>query len=314
MRPLNTANLQAANDVDAAVARVRQTYGRWGRGTTPAQMRADWDQLFGGMAIDAAVQAADLGGVPGEWVTAPGAQDGGVLLYLHGGGFQIGSPRSHRELTAALSAASGCRVFGLDYRLAPEHRHPAALEDALAAWKALLAQGERPQRMAVAGDSAGGGLALALLLALRDAGLPLPAAAVTMSAWTDLSLGGASYEAQAVIDPINQRATLALMARTALGPQGDVRDSRASPLLGDLHGLPALLMQVGEREIVLSDSTDFAGKAQAAGVEVTLQVWPGMFHVFQQFPAELIAARQARAAIGAFLRERLASPSSKKGS
>lgn len=311
---MSASHEPTGNDVDAAVARLRQTYARWGRGTTPAQMRADWDGLFSGMAISAAIQPATLGGVPGEWVTAPGAQDGGVLLYLHGGGFQIGSPRSHRELMAALSAAAGCRVFGLDYRLAPEHRPPAALDDALAAWSALLGQGEAAQRMAVVGDSAGGGLALALLLALRDAGLPMPAAAVTLSAWTDMSLGGASYQTHAEVDPINQRTMLALMVRTALGPQGDANDPRVSPLRGALHGLPPLLMQVGEQEIVLSDSSDFAAKARAAGVDVMLQVWPGMFHVFQQFPAELAAARQARAAIGAFLRERLALPSKQKGS
>ena len=288
--------------VDAVVARLQATTSRWVRGTTLAQMRQDWDALFPA-EVDAWVTPADVGGVPGEWVVAPGAGEA-VLLYLHGGGFQVGSSRSHRELMAALSAAAGCRVLGLDYRLAPEHRWPTARDDALAAWHGLCASGLVPQQLALAGDSAGGGLALQLLLALRDAGQAMPAAAVTLSAWTDLSAGGDSYSTQAAADPLNQCATLRLMARTALGQDADPAHPSASALFADLHGLPPLLMQVGEREIVQSDSTAFAERARAAGVDVTLQVWPGMVHVFQQF-AELSAAQEARRAIGRFLRQHL---------
>jgi acetyl esterase/lipase len=294
----------AIDPVDAVVARVRQVYARWGRGTTPAQMRQDWDSLFADETFEAEVQSVAIAGRPCDWVIAPASSDA-VLLYLHGGGFQIGSPASHRELMAGLSAAAGCRVLGLDYRLAPEHRFPAALDDAMTCWDGLLAMGLPAERLAVAGDSSGGGLALSLLLALRDAGREMPAAAVTMSAWTDLGASGPSQASHAATDPINQRALLVAMARAVLGRDTDPRDPRVSPLFAELHGLPPLLMQVGEREIVLSDSQDFAAKARAAGVDVTLEVWPGMVHVFQQFPRELPAAQQARHSIGAFLRRHL---------
>ena len=295
--------------VDAVVARLQATTSRWGRGTPLAQMRQDWDDLFPAQ-VDASVTPALVGGVPGTWVAAPGASNS-VLLFLHGGGFQVGSSRSHRELMAALSAEAGCRVLGLDYRLAPEHRWPAARDDARAAWDGLIAQGLSPRQIAVVGDSAGGGLALQLLLALRDAGRALPAAAVTLSAWTDLSASGDSHRTLADADPLNQRATLLAMARAALGKDADPRDPSASALFAELHGLPPLLMQVGEREIVRSDSSDFADRARAAGVDVTLQVWPGMVHVFQQFP-ELDAAREARRDIGRFLRTHL-NPQTPKG-
>ena len=296
------------DSVEAALARIRRVTSGWGRGTPVAQMRADWDALFAA-GVDAAVEAVTVAARPGVWVTPPGAASGCALLYLHGGGFRIGSCVSHLELMAALGAATGCRVLGLDYRLSPEHAFPAAQEDALAAWQWLVAQGYTPQQLAVAGDSAGGGLVLSLLLALRDRGQPMPAAAVTMSAWTDLGAGGESYVSRCAADPLNQRAVLLGMARAALGGAA-ARDPRASPLHAELHALPPLLMQVGEDEVVLSDTTDFAAKARAAGVEVELEVWPGMFHVFQQFPDELASARQARASIAAFLRRRLVSPNS----
>ncbi len=289
------------NDIEAVIDRVRSVYRRWGRDTTVAQMRADWDALFGGVPVDATVEAAELGGVPGEWVNAPGAETERVMLYFHGGGFQVGSPYSHRELMAGLSKASGCRVFGAAYRLAPEHRYPAALDDACAAYEGLLAAGHAPQHIVLAGDSAGGNLVLTALLKLRDAGRPLPAAAVLMSAWTDMSASGASYETHAGRDPIHQRPMILAMARNYLGRDADARQPLVSPLFAELHGLPPLLVQVGERETVLSDSTEFAAKAQAAGVPVTLQVGEGMIHVYQQFP-ELAQAQAARSAIGAFLR------------
>ena len=292
--------------VEAALARIRRVTSGWRRDTPVAQMRADWDALFAAR-VDAAVQAVTVASRPGVWVTPPGAASGCALLYLHGGGFRIGSCASHLELMVALGAAAGCRVLGLDYRLSPEHAVPAAQQDALAAWQWLLAQGYAPGRLALAGDSAGGGLVLSLLLALRDGGQPMPAAAVTMSAWTDLGAGGESYVSRSAADPLNQRAMLLGLAQAALGG-ADARDPRVSPLHAELHALPPLLMQVGEDEVVLSDTTDFAAKARAAGVDVEVEVWPGMFHVFQQFPDELAAARQARASVGAFLRRRLVSP------
>jgi monoterpene epsilon-lactone hydrolase len=302
------ADLQA---IDSVIARVQATYARWRRDTPPQVMRDDWDALFAG-PVDADIEALQIGACHAEWVVAPGSAAGGVLLYFHGGGFRLGSCRSHRELMAGLSAAAGCRVLGLDYRLAPEHRLPAQQQDAQAAWQWLIDQGESPQRIALGGDSAGAWLALGLLLHLRDSGAPQPAAAVTLSALTDLSASGESYDSRATADPVHQRPMIQAIGRTVLGAGDAPQDPRFSPLFANLHGLPPLLMQVGDRETVLSDTTLFAARARACGVEACDEVWPGMVHVFQQFPAELASARAARQRIGHFLRRHLA-PTSAQG-
>ena len=291
--------------VEAVIVRVQSVYRGWGRSTSLARMRQDWDELFGSSAVSAAVEPVSANGVSAEWITAPGAGAGKAVLYFHGGGFQIGSTRSHRELMARISEAAACRVLGIDYRLAPEHRFPAALHDALTAHDWLLAQGFHGADIALAGDSAGAGLALSVLLSLRDAGRALPAAALLMSAWTDLTASGPSYEGRADADPIHQRSMILALARSYLGAAGDARNPLASPLFAGLHGLPPLLIQVGDRETLLSDSTLLAEKARAAGVSVELEVWPGMIHVFQQFPAELAEARQAITSCGAFLKNAL---------
>jgi acetyl esterase/lipase len=289
-------------DVEAVVARVKAVYGRWRRDTSVAQMRADWDALFSAPG-NAQVHDVDADGVPCQWTAAPGARDDRVVMYFHGGGFQVGSLASHRELMACISAACGARVLGVAYRLAPEHRHPAPLQDALRAYDWLRAQGAAPGGIAVAGDSAGGGLGLSLLIALRRRGDALPAAFWGLSAWTDLTASGASYQTRAALDPIHQRPMILAMARNYLGG-ADAADTLASPLFAsaaELAALPPLLLQVGERETVVSDSEEFARKAAAAGARAELQVWPGMIHVFQQFPAQLADARDALAAGGRFL-------------
>ena len=291
--------------IDAVIARVRKVYAGWGRSTTVEQMRRDWDELFGSDAVAATVEPVSANGVHAQWIAAPGARRDKVVVYFHGGGFQVGSVRSHRELMAGISEAGACRVLGVDYRLAPEHRFPAALHDARAAYEWLLAQGMRAADIALAGDSAGAGLVLSALLSLRDADRPLPTAAVLMSAWTDLTASGQSYETRAQSDPIHQRRMILAMARSYLGDEGDARNLLASPLFADLKGLPPLLMQVGDRETVLSDSTQFAEKARTAGVHVELEIWEHMIHVFQQFPSELIEARKALQSIGAFLKSHL---------
>jgi monoterpene epsilon-lactone hydrolase len=291
--------------VEAVIARVKKVYRSWGRTTTVAQMRADWDALFGATSVKAFTESVSANGVAAQWVSVPGARHDKVVLYFHGGGFQVGSLQSHLELMAYISEAAGCRVLGVDYRLAPEYRFPAALNDACSAFEWVLAQGIAPADTALAGDSAGAGLALSALLSLRDAGRPLPAAAVLMSAWTDLTASGQSYESRAALDPIHQRPMILAMARNYLGAEGDARNPLVSPLLADLKDLPPLLLQVGDRETVLSDSTDFADKARAAGVNTTLEVWDHMIHVFQQFPSELTEAREALGSIGNFLKKHL---------
>jgi acetyl esterase/lipase len=299
---------------DRVVARIQATYRRWGRDTSVQQMRADWDALFP-QPVEARMQAVTANGVPCEWVVAPAARDERVVVYFHGGGFQLGSLASHRELMAWISAETQAQVLGVGYRLAPEHPYPAALEDALSVWAWLQSPSRLPVALAVAGDSAGGGLGLSLLLALQREGGVLPAAYWGMSAWTDLTASGDSYRTHAELDPLNQRPMILSMARRYLSGGTDPQSPWVSPLFAppdQLGMLPPLLLQVGERETVLSDSEVFARKAQAAGAEVELQVWPGMFHVFQQFPQELSEARDALVAGGRFLAAHLQAASTRK--
>jgi epsilon-lactone hydrolase len=178
--------------IDAVIHRVRNVYGRWGRNTPVAKMREDWDALFASAAIEAAIVPVLAGGVDCVWVMAEDAKFDRTVLYFHGGGYKLGSTRSHRDLMTRISAAARCRVLGVNYRLAPEHLFPAPVDDALAAYQWLLSQGTAPDRIAVAGDSAGGGVAAALLVCLREHDVSMPAAAVMLSAWTDLTAQGES--------------------------------------------------------------------------------------------------------------------------
>ena len=289
--------------VEVATARVRAVYGRWRRDTPVSEMRADWDRLFPSPGEGVELRADTAAGVEVLWVVPPEAGPARVLLYFHGGGYKLGSVTSHRDLMARVGAAARCRVLGVNYRLAPESHFPAPLDDAVAVYDWLIAAGVQPSQLALGGDSAGGGLAAALALSLRDRGGALPAAAVLLSAWTDLTAQGESYTTRAQADPIHQRAMILATARQYLGPDGDASNPLASPLFGRLAGLPPLLLQVGDRETVLDDSTRFVAKVRAAGGRAELEVYPNMIHVFQQFAAEIPEARQAIAAIGRFLRD-----------
>jgi acetyl esterase/lipase len=290
-----------ATPVEAIIARVQAVYGRWRRDTPVDQMRADWDRLFAAPGQDVELRAETADGVEVLWVVPRGLAPARVLLYFHGGGYKLGSVTSHRDLMARIGAAAGCRVLGVNYRLAPEAHFPAPVDDAVAVYEWLLAAGVQPSQIAVGGDSAGGGLAAARLLSLRDRGRALPAAAVLLSAWTDLTAQGDSYKTRAEADPIHQRAMILATARQYLGRDGDASNPLASPLFGSLAGLPPLLLQVGDRETVLDDSIRFAAKARLAGVRADLEVYPNMIHVFQQFADEIPEAREAIAGIGRFL-------------
>jgi epsilon-lactone hydrolase len=295
----------ATAPIDLAIARIRAVYRGWNRDMSVAQMRSDWDAAFGGSTAAVTCERVSAGGVEGEWISPADAPLDEAILYFHGGGFRIGSVASHRDLIAQIAVASGCRVLAINYRLAPEHRFPAALDDALAAYGWMLGQGLTPGNVAFAGDSAGGNLVLAAMLALRERGLPLPIAAVLMSPWTDLAATGTSYVTRAEVDPIHQRPMILALAKNYLGGQGDPCDPLVSPLYADLAGLPPLLIQVGDRETVLDDSVMFADLARAAGVDVHLEVWDGMIHVFQMFGAELPEAHRAIASIAGFLNQHL---------
>jgi len=290
----------AADDVAAVVERLRKTYARWTRTTPVAQMRDDLDKLFGGCAQPWPIDRLEAGGVAAEWIAAGNARADRTILYLHGGGFRMGSIESHRDLMQRLSAAAHARVLGINYRLGPEHSFPAPIEDALSAYRWLFDSGIRAESIALAGDSAGGGLVLACMFAARAAKLPLPCASFLMSPWTDLALTGASMVSRADVDPLHQPPMIRNLAKAYLGPSGDPLDPLASPLHGDLAGLPPLLIQCGDCELILDDSVRLADRAAKAGVAVELEVYPAMIHVFQLFD-ELKAARRALASAGRFL-------------
>ncbi|MGP1283418.1 MAG: alpha/beta hydrolase [Parasphingopyxis sp.] len=271
-----------------------------------AEQRAAMEQMAA--AFPSQVQhgeAVELGGVPCEWIWDDATRDDAVLLYFHGGGYCVGSIATHRNLIAALAKASGVRALAVDYRLAPEHPFPAAVEDAVAVYAALLERGRDPSKIAVAGDSAGGGLSLALMLSARERGMPQPACAALLSPWTDMRASGESFRTRADADPMIVRDRLLVMVGRYIGA-ASTADPLASPLLADLSGLAPLLIHAGDAELLLSDSTDLAKRAEAAGVDVEIKVWDDMVHVFQAFYPLVDEGRESIAEIGAFIRDRTA--------
>jgi monoterpene epsilon-lactone hydrolase len=270
------------------------------------EMRAGMEATAGIAPLpeDVRFDPVDAGGVPAEWTAAPGASDDRVVLYFHGGGYVMGSITTHRGVVAGISHASGARVLSVDYRLAPEDPHPAAVEDGVAAYRFLLAQGIAPESIAIAGDSAGGGLTLATLVALREAGEKLPAAGVCISPWADLTQSGETMETKAAEDPMVSRDLLQQMADAYLSG-GDARAQTASPGFADLSGLPPLLVQVGSAEVLLDDARNVADRAKASGVDVTLEEWDDMIHVWHAFALLLPEARAAIERIGEYLKGRL---------
>ena len=271
--------------------------------TTPLELRAAHEALMAPYSAERDIRSQPIkaGGVAAEWISAPNAAPERVVLYLHGGGFVMASVNTHRGLMGRISRAAGVRVLGLDYRLAPEHQFPSALEDTIAAYAWLIAQGVSASRIVIAGDSAGGGLTVATLVALRDAQRALPAAAVCLSPWVDMEASGASMTSKASVDPVVNREGLLNSASLYLGGR-DRRTPQAAPLYANLNGLPPLLIQVGESEVLRDDSKRLAERAKKYGVDVKLEVWPEMIHVWQLFAAVLPEAQQAIDHIGAFVR------------
>jgi monoterpene epsilon-lactone hydrolase len=268
-----------------------------------AQMRLDSDArgLAFGLPADVTVQPVDANGVKSEWTYTPGADQDSAILYLHGGGYVLCSLDSHRHLAAETGRAAGTRTLAIDYRLAPEYPFPAPIEDTMAAYRYLLDSGIKPDRIALAGDSAGGGLVVGALLAIRDAGLPLPACGWCISPWVDMHATGQSFTDRAMTDPTVQRATILMMAEWYLGG-ADPTHPHAAPIHGDLTGLPPLLVQVGAAETLLDDSIALARKAGIADVIVDLQIWPEMIHIWHLYFPVLAAGRRAIASGGSFVR------------
>ena len=257
------------------------------------------------VAEDVKLDAVDLGEVPGEWSIVPGSDLSRVLIFFHGGGYCSGSILSHRRMVTEAGRAGGLRTLAVGYRLAPEHPFPAALDDALTAWRFVRNHGVAAKSIAIGGDSAGGGLTVALLNRLRDAGEDLPGCAWLVSPWTDLTLSGSTLITKDAVDPIIHKTYLGELADAYVPLGMDRRDPRFSVLYADVKGLPPMLIQVGSAETLLDDATRFAAAAGAADVPVTLEIWPHMIHAWHLWNARLEPGRRALVSAGSFLRRHL---------
>ena len=302
---ISAGDTMTTAELDFLIGRLRDRAAERPATPTVQEMRDGFDELANILPTpaDARVEPVDAGGVAAEMIAAPGADAARLILYLHGGGYVIGSLNSHRTLAYDLSKAAGARLLNVDYRLAPEHPFPAAVDDAVAAYRWLLESGAHPATTVIGGDSAGGGLTVATMVALKDAGLPMPAAGVCLSPWVDMEGLGDSMDSKAEADPLVQRDAIEWFAGLYLNG-ADPKSPLAAPLYADLTGLPALLIQVGTAETLLDDSVALAKRAEAAGVAVTFDIWENMIHVWHLFAPMLSEGREAIVQAGAFIRER----------
>lgn len=257
------------------------------------------------MAGDVSLETLDLDGVPGEASIVPGSGPSRVLLFFHGGGYCSGSIVSHRRMVTEVGRAGGVRTIAVGFRLAPEHPFPAAYDDALTAWRWLRRQGIAANRIIVGGDSAGGGLTLALALRLRDADEELPSCLWLVSPWTDLTMSGATLTTKDAVDPLIHKDYLSELADAYVPARMARTDPRVSPLFADLSGLPPILIQVGSEETLLDDSARLASAVGSARVSVTLEIWPNMIHAWALWNAKLEAGQRSLAMAGAFMRRHL---------
>ncbi len=272
----------ASDQLKAVVETIRANAGVAAEGLSLADRRAAMEAQVTPIPGDVRVEPVDISGLPACWVTAPGADPAKAVVYFHGGGYVMGSTHTHEELMSRISRVCAARVLGVDYRLAPEHPFPAAVDDGLSAWRWILERGFAPERVMFGGDSAGGGLVLATLLRARDEKTALPAGAMLFSPWSDLTASGASVTSKTGVDPmIPGKSVLVEMAGHY---HSDSTNPLVSPLFADLAGLPPLLIQVGDAELLLDDSTRLAERALAAGVDASLRIWDEAPHVFQAIP------------------------------
>jgi acetyl esterase/lipase len=293
MRSISSAYMRRLHIDDVDIARIRRRWGRIGRVLSTAS--------------GVRVEADKINGLYVEWLTPKDRMDGKLLLYLHGGGYVVGGCDMHRKLVSHISRAGRIRALLPEYRLAPEHKFPAAIEDSVAIFKSLLAMGIKAEDIVFAGDSAGGGLSVATMLALRDAGDPLPAAAILLSPFLDVTGSGDSIRTRAAQDPWFRAVDLPGVADLYCEPH-QRRFPLVSPVFAEVEGLPPLFIQVGDDEILLSDSERLADACIAAGIDVELEVWPEMWHVFQMFIGEMPEAREAIAKIGQYIQARWSNP------
>jgi len=293
---------------DRSIAALRLKLAERPDGATAAiaDLREEYDRAVEIFPLPDGVtcEPGSLGGVPGEWLRPEGADAARALLYFHGGGYVLGSTRSHRHMVAALAKGAGVHAFSADYRLAPEHPFPAAVEDGAAVWQGLLESGIDPASAVIGGDSAGGGLTVATLVKARDDGLAMPAGGLCISPWTDMTLEAGSYATKADSDPMVTQNQIERWTGVYLGADTDRRHPWASPLYADLEGLPPLLVQVGSEEVLLDDSVSLAEAARRAGVEVRLSVADEMIHVWHWFDRLLDRAKDGIDEATAFIRAR----------
>jgi len=248
------------------------------------------------------VEQSQMAGIDVDWLRPKRACKDKVLFYLHGGAYVLGSRRTHRQLVSHMAKEAGVTAVLPEYRLAPEHPFPAAIDDAVAVYRALLEEGYKPEDIVISGDSAGGGLSVATLLALRHTGDPLPAAAVLLSPFLDVTASGESATTRADQDPWFEVQDMAVVARYYCADESKWRDPLISPVFANVSGLPPMLIQVGDDEILLDDSTRLAEKLEAAGIDVELEIWPDMWHVFQMFIGKMPESRKAVEKIGRYIR------------
>jgi epsilon-lactone hydrolase len=301
-----TASTSALSDepLDQVIAAYKQAAARLANAKNVEDWRAsiaDGTEKLIAVDDDIKVLPVDAGGVSAEWVIPPNVNADRVLMYLHGGGYIMCSARFHRGLVARLARAAGVKALNVDYRLAPEHPYPAAVNDATAAYRWLISQDVKPDHIVMAGDSAGGGLTLATLVHLRDTGVPLPSAAICISPWVDLAMTGHTMSTNSKADPYVQKEQLLFMARNYLRDT-DPRTPLASPLYADLRGLPPLLIHVGSAETLLSDATRIAERAGSADVNVTLEIWKDMVHGWHIFAPILPDGQKAIDRVGDFIK------------
>lgn len=282
------AHLTGEGDETSTLAELRQPFADAVERNTP-------------MPVDVDIDNADMGGVSALVFTPQGATPGRKMLYIHGGGYISGSAQGYQTLPAQFARRLGAKVWAPDYRLAPEHPFPAALDDVVSAYDWLRKQDGGDERIVVAGNSAGGAMTISMMVRARNAGLPMPAAGIAMSPWADLEMRSPSYLNRDGVDPVASRAVLQIMARAALGPKGLPQNPEVSPVNADVRGLPPILVQAGEDEVMLSDAMRLATHLGDSRVRTTLEVWPGMFHVWHWFSDILPEANEAFDTAVAFL-------------
>jgi monoterpene epsilon-lactone hydrolase len=251
------------------------------------------------------VEQSQMAGIDVDWLRPKGAREDKILFYLHGGAYVLGSRRTHRQLASHMAKEAGVTAVLPEYRLAPEHPFPAAIDDAVAVYRALLESGLKPENIVISGDSAGGGLSVATLLALRHAGDPLPVAAVLLSPFLDVTASGESATTRADQDPWFNVSDMAVVASYYCSDEAKWRDPLISPVFANVSGLPPMLIQVGDDEILLNDSTRLAEKLEAAGIDVEIEIWPNMWHVFQMFIGKMPESKKAVEKMGSYIKSAL---------